>query len=34
MWVSEDVKVDETNIEKFNNKKFGVRVNIYAQLQG
>ena len=34
MWVSEDIKVDENNIESFNNKKFGVRVNIYAQLQG
>ena len=34
MWVSEDVKVNETNYENFNNKKFGVRVNTYAQFEG
>ena len=31
MWVSEDVKINETNTDKYNNKKFGVRINTYAQ---
>ena len=31
MWVSEDVKLNETNVETFNNKKFGVKINTYAQ---
>ena len=33
MWVSEDVKVNETNMDQFNNKKFGLRVNTYAQFE-
>ena len=34
MWVSEDVKINETNMDNYNNRKFGVRVNTYAQFEG
>ena len=30
MWVSEDVKINESNMDSYGNKKFGVRVNTYA----
>lgn len=33
MWVSEDVRVNETNMQEFNNKKFGVKVNTYAMFE-
>ena len=33
MWVSEDVKVNETNMDRFNSKKFGLKVNTYAQFE-
>ena len=33
MWVSEDVRVNEDNMNNFNNKKFGLRVNTYAQFE-
>ena len=33
MWISEDVKVNENNMNLFNNKKFGLRVNTYAQFE-
>ena len=33
MWVSEDVKINENNMDKYNNKKFGLRINTYAQLE-
>lgn len=34
MWVSEDVKINENNMDQFNNKKFSVKVNVYAQFEG
>ena len=35
MWVSEDVKIDESNMMEYAYKKFGVRINTYATfLQG
>ena len=33
MWVSEDVTINETNMNSYNNRKFGVRVNTYAQYE-
>lgn len=33
MWVSDELKINESNMEEFNDKKFGVKINTYAQFQ-